>query len=167
MPLKSLIAHHSFMLSGEERVQIVNKALHYFNVERWNCAEAVYLAIFRHYYELDVTPRTATAYGGGIARTGNICGAINVAVMGISYKYGRDNPDRHFFYTKRPVYEFLSRIADEFGAIHCIKLTGCNLSELEGTRKFRDTNVKEGKCTPLLKRVVETFLTVVENGTAT
>lgn len=151
------------MLSGEEREQIVNKALHYFNVERWNCAESVYLAIFRHYYGLEVTPRTATAYGGGIARTGNICGAINVAVMGISYKYGRDNPDRHFFYTKRPVYEFLSRIAGEFGAIHCIQLTGCNLSELDGKRRFRDTNVKEEKCTPLLKRVLEAFLFVVED----
>jgi C_GCAxxG_C_C family probable redox protein len=110
-----------------------------------------------------VTPRTVTAYGGGIARTGNICGAINVAVMGISHKYGRDSPDQHFFYTKRPVYEFLSRITDEFGAIHCIQLTGCNLSELNGTREFRDANVKEEKCAPLLKKVVEAFLSIVED----
>jgi C_GCAxxG_C_C family probable redox protein len=151
------------MLSSEEREQIVNKALHYFNVERWNCAESVYLAIFRHYYGMDVTPRTVTAYGGGIARTGNICGAINVAVMGISHKYGRDDPDQYFFFTKRPVYEFLSRIVGELGAIHCIQLTDCKLSDLEGKRKFRDENVKQEKCTPLLRKVVEAFLYVVED----
>ena len=151
------------MLSSEEREQIVTKALHYFNVERWNCAESVYLTIFRHYYGMDVNPKTVTAYGGGIARTGNICGAINVAVMGISHKYGRDKPDQHFFYTKRPVYEFLCRIADEFGAIHCIKLSGCKLSELNGTRRFREENVKQEKCTPLLRKVVEAFLYIVED----
>jgi C_GCAxxG_C_C family probable redox protein len=136
------------MLSSEDREQILDKALHYFNVERWNCAESIYLAIFRHYYGIDVTLRTATAYGGGIAKTGNICGAISVAVMGISYKYGRDDPDQYFFFTKRPVYEFLSRIAGELGAIHCIKLTDCKLSDLEGKRKLRDENVKQEKCAP-------------------
>lgn len=151
------------MLSTEAREEIVNKALHYFNVEHWNCAEAVYLAIFRHYYGMNVTPRTATAYGGGIARTGNICGAINVAVLGISHKFGREDPNQHFFYTRRPVFEFLSHITEEMGAIHCIELSGCNLSELEGTRRFRDDDVKKEKCAPLLRKVVETFLYIVED----
>jgi hypothetical protein len=142
MLLKSSTDYHNFMLSSEEREHIVNKAPHYFNVERWNCTESVYLAIFRHYYGMGITPRTATAYEGGIARAVNICGAINVAVMGISYKYGRDDPDQYFF-TKRPVYEFLNRIANGLGAIHCIQLTDCKLSDLEGKRKFRDENVKQ------------------------
>ncbi|MDH5448893.1 MAG: C-GCAxxG-C-C family protein [Candidatus Bathyarchaeota archaeon] len=140
----------------------MNKALHYFNVEHWNCAESVYLAIFRHYYGIDANPKTATAYGGGIARTGNICGAINVAVMGISQKYGRENPNQLFLNTKRPVFEFLSRIAGEFGSIHCIELSGCNLSELEGKRKFRDENVLKEKCTPIIRKVMETFFYIVE-----
>ena len=83
--------------------------------------------------------------------------------MGISYKYGRDDPDRYFFFTKRPVYEFLSRIVGELGAIHCIQLTDCKLSDLEGKRKFRDESVKQEKCTPLLRKVVEVFLYVVED----
>jgi hypothetical protein len=60
---------------------IVDKALFYFNVDGWNCAESLYMAIFREYYKIDVTPKTVTAYGGGIARTGGICGAINVAII--------------------------------------------------------------------------------------
>ena len=151
------------MVHSETREQIMNKALHYFTVEHWNCAESVYLAIFKHYYNVDVNPKTATAYGGGIARTGNICGAINIAVMGISQKYGRESPNEHFLYTRRPVFEFLSRIADEFGSLHCIELSGCDFSKLEGKRKFRDERILEEKCAPLIRKIMETFFYVVED----
>ncbi len=153
------------MVDLEAREEVINKALHYFNVEHWNCAESVYLALFKNYYGVDVTPKTVTAYGGGIARTGNICGAINVAVMGISQKYGREDPDRHFFHTKRPVLEFLCRVTEELGSIHCIELSGCDLSELEGKRKFRDENILKEKCTPLIRKVMEIFFYIVEEWT--
>jgi len=68
---------------------IVDKGLHYFDVEGWNCAESVCMVIFREYYKIDVTPKTVTAYGGDITRTSNSCGAVNVAIMGLSQKYGR------------------------------------------------------------------------------
>lgn len=151
------------MSNSKTKETIVNRALHYFNVEGWNCAESVYMAIFKEYYKIDVTPKTVTAYGGGIARTGSICGAVNVAIMGISQKYGRENPKQHFIYTQRPVFEFLNRIVDEYGSIHCIRITECQLSELEGIRKFRDENVKENLCTPLIRKVMETFLYMVED----
>jgi hypothetical protein len=83
--------------------------------------------------------------------------------MGISHKYGRDDPDQYFFFTKRPVYAFLSRIVGELGAIHCIQPTDCKLSDLEEKRKFRNENVKQEKCAPLLRKVVEAFLYVVED----
>jgi len=60
------------MSSTIAKEAIVDKALHYFNVEGWNCAESVYMAIFKEYYKIDVTPKTVTAYSGGIARTSNI-----------------------------------------------------------------------------------------------
>jgi len=151
------------MSSSKSKEAIVNKALHYFNVEGWNCAESVYMAIFKEYYKIDVTPKTVTAYGGGIARTGSICGAINVAIMGISQKYGRTNPRQHFIHTQRPVFMFLNKIVDQYGSIHCVRLTECQLTELEGIRRFRDQNVKENLCTPLIRKVIESFLQVVEN----
>jgi hypothetical protein len=60
------------MSSSNSKEVIVDKALFYFNVNGWNCTEPVYMAIFREYYKIDVTPKTVTAYGGGIARTSNI-----------------------------------------------------------------------------------------------
>jgi len=137
--------------------------LHYFNVEGWNCAESVYMAIFREYYNIDVTPKTVTAYGGGIARTGTICGAINVAIMGVSQKYGRENPRQPFIKTQRKIFQFLNQIVDQYGSIHCSQLTKTQLSTLDGIRKFRDQKLKENLCTPLIKKIMEAFLQTVEN----
>jgi len=155
------------MSNNKAKQAIVNKALHYFNEEGWNCAESVYMAIFREYYKIDVTPKTVTAYGGGIARTGSICGAVNVAIMGISQKYGRTNPKTPFIKTQRPTLEFLNKIVDQYGSIHCIRLTECQLTSLEGIRKFREGNIKENLCTPLIRKVMETFLQMVENNKPT
>ncbi|MEM3641742.1 MAG: C-GCAxxG-C-C family (seleno)protein [Candidatus Bathyarchaeia archaeon] len=151
------------MSDSKTREDIVNKALHYFNVEGWNCAESVYMAIFREYYKMDVSPKTVTAYGGGIARTGSICGAINVAIMGLSQKYGREKPNTPFVYTQRRIFQFLNQIIDQYGSIQCNQLTKTQLTTLEGIRKFRDQHIKENLCTPLIKKVLETFLQIVEN----
>ncbi len=150
------------MLTDKTKGMLVNKALHYFNVEGWNCAESVYMAIFLDYYGMNVTPKTVSAYGGGIARTGSICGAVNVGVMAISQRFGRESVRQHPSHTQRPVLAFLKQIVSEFGAINCSQITKCQLSKLEGIREFRNGNVKENVCTPLLRKVVETFLYVVE-----
>jgi C_GCAxxG_C_C family probable redox protein len=140
---------------------IINKALHYFNIEGWNCAESVYMAIFKEYYKIDVTPKTVTAFGGGIARTGSICGAVNVAIMGISQKYGRTSPKQPFIRTQRPVFQFLNKILDQYGSLSCAKLKQSQHDKLED--KVREKDAKENLCTPLIKTVIQTFLSIAEN----
>jgi len=138
---------------------IITKALHYFNTEGWNCAESVYMAIFKEYYNVDVTPKTVTAFGGGIARTDSVCGAVNVAIMGVSQKYGRTNPKQPFVKTQRPVFQFLNQIVDEYGTIQCNHLKKTQLNTLENIGKSEDENL----CTPLIKKIIEAFLQTVEN----
>jgi len=167
IPLNLLISHLFPMSASKEKEAIVDKALFYFNVEGWNCAESVYMAIFREYYKIDVTPKTVTAYGGGIARTGSICGAVNVAIMGLSHTYGRTNPRTPFVKTQRPILQFLNQIVDQYGTLNCSRLTECQLTSLEGIRKFREENIKENLCTPLIRKVMETFLQMVENNKPT
>ena len=145
------------MSNAKAKEVIVNKALHYFNEEGWNCAESVYMAIFQEYYQISVTPKTVTAYGGGIARTGSICGAVNVAIMGISQKYGRETPKQPFIRTQRRTLEFLNHIIDEYGSLNCRRL-----KEHQQTRIERGT--EEDLCTPLLIKIIEAFLLTVENG---
>jgi C_GCAxxG_C_C family probable redox protein len=140
---------------------IINKALQHFNQEGWNCAESVYMAIFQEYYNIDVTPKTVTAFGGGIARTGSLCGAVNVGIMGISQKYGRTSPKQPFIRTQRRTLEFLNHIIDEYGSLNCTHLK--QLQQAQQTS--RDT--KEDLCTPLIRKVIETFLSMVENNKQT
>jgi hypothetical protein len=87
--------------------------------------------------------------------------------MGLSQKYGRENPRTPFVKTQRLVLQFLNQIVDKYGNIHCNRLTECQLTELEGIRKFREENIKENLCTPLIKKVIETFLTLAENNKTT
>jgi len=51
---KSISTDIIYPSSSKSKEAIVNKALHYFNVEGSNCAESVYMAIFREYYKIDV-----------------------------------------------------------------------------------------------------------------
>jgi C_GCAxxG_C_C family probable redox protein len=143
------------MSNAKTKEAIVDKALHYFNTEGWNCAESVYLAIFREYYKIDVTPKTVTAFGGGIARTGSICGAVNVAIMGISQKYGRTSPKQPFIRTQRPVFQFLNQIVDQYGTINCRRI------KEQQTQRERET--EEDLCTPIIRKIIEAFLQTVEN----
>ncbi|MDH5448463.1 MAG: C-GCAxxG-C-C family protein [Candidatus Bathyarchaeota archaeon] len=83
------------------------------------------MAIFPDYHKMNVTPKTVSAYDGGVARTGSVCGAINVAIMALSQKYGRENPRQHFIHTQRAVFEFLKKIVDEFGSIYYSRITEC------------------------------------------
>jgi C_GCAxxG_C_C family probable redox protein len=144
---------------ADRKEAIINKALHHFNIEGWNCAESVYLAIFKEYYQIDVTPKTVTAFGGGIARTGSICGAINVAIMGLSQKYGRENPKTPFIRTQRHIIEFLDHIIDEYGSLSCTRLTAHQHARLKQTPRHPEEHL----CTPLIRKVMETFLNTVEN----
>jgi C_GCAxxG_C_C family probable redox protein len=145
------------MSNAKTKQTITDKALHHFNVEGWNCAESVYMAIFQEYYKINVTPKTVTAFGGGIAKAGSICGAVNVAIMGISQKYGRTSPKQPFINTQRPTLQFLNHIIDQYGTINCTRM------KQQQTQTQQKPNTEEDLCTPLVKKIIEAFLQTVEN----
>jgi C_GCAxxG_C_C family probable redox protein len=116
------------------------------------------MAIFREYYKIDVTPKTVTAFGGGIARAGSICGAVNVAIMGISQKYGRTSPKQPFIRTQRPTLEFLNHILDQYGTLNRTRL-----KEHQQTQTQQKRTTEEDLCTPLIRKIIEAYLQTVEN----
>ncbi|MFW9914160.1 MAG: C-GCAxxG-C-C family protein [Candidatus Thorarchaeota archaeon] len=64
-----------------------------FSEERaYNCAQSIFAASSEHLglgaVDQDTSVRIAAAFGGGIARTGNVCGALTGAVMALGLKYG-------------------------------------------------------------------------------
>ena len=63
--------------------------------EKYNCCQAIFLPYSKLFgIDRDTALKMASGFGGGIARMGETCGAINGAVMVLGLKYGfTDNKD--------------------------------------------------------------------------
>ena len=143
--------------------EIVNKALSYFN-SGFNCAESTLLAIAKDAMTLDsdLIPRIATGFGGGISRQGYICGAVSGVIMGFGLKYGRSCPEEFTAKTYRRVVKFCRQFQARFGSIICKELSGCDLSTIEGIRKFREENVFQQRCRYLVSGAIEIFMGLID-----
>jgi C_GCAxxG_C_C family probable redox protein len=112
---------------------------------RGNCAQAI-LTMYGPQLSLgkvdcDTCMRLASAFGGGINRTGNVCGAITGALMALGIKYGRDF---------QLIAKVSNQLIDEFtsinGSIICRDLIGHNLFDDEDVRKaFAEETFKKCK----------------------
>jgi len=61
----------------------------------FHCSEAVLIAMAEYMgINSDLIPKIATGFGGGIAGTGSVCGALIGGVMAIGIKYGRSRVDQ-------------------------------------------------------------------------
>ena len=63
--------------------------------EKYNCCQSIFLPYSKLFgIDRETALKMSSGFGGGIARMGEICGAINGAVMVLGLKYGStDNKD--------------------------------------------------------------------------
>ena len=98
--------------------------------------------------ENEIIPRIATAFGGGIAGRGDVCGAVVGSVMAIGLRYGREEPwqsrDKAYALTQ----EFCQRFQEEMGHLCCRELTGMDLSTPEGVQAYWNSDVPLRVCLP-------------------
>jgi len=142
--------------------EIVAKSFYYFG-SGYNCSESILLAIAKDSFGLDtdLIPKIATGFGGGISRQGHVCGAVSGAVMGFGLKYGRTNPEELRAKTYNRVVQFFKQFQKEFGSILCKELSGCDLSTIEGIRKFREDDVHEKRCRYLVTGALKIFTNLI------
>lgn len=120
--------------------------------EGFSCSQAV-LASYAQDYGLTVEQalKVAGAFGGGMGRMGDTCGAVTGAFMVIGLKYGKtradDEPAKEKAY--RLVQEFAKRFRLRHGSIVCRDLLGCDLSTPEGRKTASEKHFIETRC-PLL-----------------
>lgn len=108
------------------------------------CTEAVLMAMAEaQRVESELIPRIATGFCAGMARRGDICGAISGAIMGINLALGRDAWDDPRDKDYAAVFELMKRFEKEFSSTDCRDLTGCDLSTSEGREFFEANNIKE------------------------
>lgn len=98
--------------------------------------------------ELDskLVPRIATAFGGGIGRTGAVCGAVVGGTMAIGIRHGREQPSQPRDHAYALAQEFRRHFEDEMGSISCRELTGLDLTTAEGLQRFRISDLPKTVC---------------------
>ncbi|HUT99404.1 MAG TPA: C-GCAxxG-C-C family protein [bacterium] len=141
-------------MDEEKVVRAVDRACELFAREGYNCAMAVMSALL----ELaDGDPldylALAAPFGAGTARAGLTCGALTGAVMALGMlkapKVYRNREAKEDAYRlSAPVVEgFVKRM----GSALCADITGVDLADKEGRRRFVELDILELKCVPAVE----------------
>ena len=142
----------------------VEEALAYF-AEGFSCAQAVCAAYAPLYgMEREMALRAAGAFGGGMGRSGQMCGAVTGAIIVIGLKHGKtqaeDNATREMCYALAA--EFIRRFETRHGALTCPGLLGCHIGTPEGRALAHDKGLYESICANLVKDAAEILEEVLE-----
>ena len=82
--------------------------------QKGHCCQAILAAFGEHLslgkVDYDICMKIASAFSGGIALTGNVCGALNGALMALGLKYGGEDSTK--------VNEVSVNLLDEFKSLH-------------------------------------------------
>lgn len=131
----------------------------------YNCAQSVLFAYAPDFgLDADTALKLSTGFGGGIARQGEVCGAIAGGIMVLGLKYGRgihqEVTSMDDTYQKTLV--LMSQFKKHHGSCQCRDLlNGCDLRTAEGKLRFKEQNLKQTTCVGCVQTVVETLETIV------
>lgn len=114
----------------------------------FDCAQTV-LAHFADDLDMeeDDAFKIASAFGGGIAGTGGMCGCVTGALMALGMKYGFTEPDaiaKNIMNAKNA--EFLSSFKERCGSIYCRDLLGLDVSVPEQAAEIAAAGVIQARC---------------------
>src|SRR5512146_2591188 len=104
-----------------------------------NCSQAVFSA-FASQAGLSekVALQIASPFGAGIARQGNVCGAVTGALMVLGIQRGNVAPEGKEE-TYRMAQEFVRRFEASHGTSLCRELVGHDISTAEGLQAARES----------------------------
>jgi C_GCAxxG_C_C family probable redox protein len=130
----------------------------------FTCSAAVF-STFSPELGLDeeTAKKAACGFGGGIAHTGNICGAVSGAIMAISLKYGktREGDDAATEKTRSAVRQFIDEFRQRNGSINCTELLAHDLSNPADLARARELGLFKTKCPALVRDAAEILETIL------
>ncbi|HVP96821.1 C-GCAxxG-C-C family protein [Methanoregula sp.] len=124
----------------------------------YSCSQAV-CAAFAEDFGIDRTTalRISCGFGGGMAHTGNTCGAVTGALMVIGMKYGRTEIGD--LAAKEKTYAIANAFITEFlhreHATRCTDLIGLDLSDPKNLAEARESDLFRTKCTGYVRDAAE------------
>ena len=126
--------------------------------QEFSCSQSVFSA-FADPADLprETALRVAAGLGGGLARTGDTCGAVTGAVMALGLRHcgvpAEDPLAKQRAYP--PVQEFLVRFKARHGSIVCRELLGCDLGTPEGLQSAREQGLFKSRCPAFVRTAAE------------
>ncbi len=96
--------------------------------------------------------KVSAAFGGGLGRQGEVCGAVSGALMVIGLAHGQTTPQQKE--AKEHTYQLTRRFIAEFtrrtGALHCSDLLGCQIGTPEGLQLAQEQSLFKTVCPRLV-----------------
>jgi C_GCAxxG_C_C family probable redox protein len=119
-----------------------------------SCSQAIFSVYGR---DLGVDPETAvkvaSAFGAGVAKTGEICGAVSGALMviGLSQRPEdiKDASSREKVYAKAR--RFIEEFAARNASVNCTELIGYDLSDPKQFAEAKEKKVFATRCSKLVR----------------
>ena len=135
-----------------------------------NCAESLLLVLSKH-SNLEkggarFIPRIATGFGGGIARNGDMCGALSGVVMAISLALGRDGPDQSRDQCYAAVDQFYNDFVKTFGSCKCSELTHIDFKAPDENAIYLERIHRE-RCTPIVEWAAKRASAIIKENKTT
>lgn len=122
--------------------------------QNYCCSQCV-LAVFAPQFGLpnETALLLAGPFGGGIARTGQTCGAVTGALMALSLKHGYTVPDGKDS-CQAIMREFMRRFKDAHESLECNALLGYDIGTQAGAQAAREAGAF-ARCPLLVGSAVE------------
>jgi C_GCAxxG_C_C family probable redox protein len=133
--------------------------------EGFSCSQAV-LAAYGEQFDLqqELALRIAGAFGGGMGRMGETCGAVTGAIMVIGLKFGcttaGDLKARENAYAV--VREFVHRFKGRNVSVLCWELLDCDIGTPEGMKRAREEGLIKKTCPKFVRDAAEILDQLIE-----
>lgn len=132
----------------DRKINRIERAVSYFE-EGFSCSQAL-VATYGTQFGLDreMALKISGAFGVGMGRIGETCGAVTGAFMVIGLKYGKTRVEDE--QTKEKAYTLVKRFVDRFksrnGSIICRELLGCDISTPAGMKLAKEKRLIANVC---------------------
>lgn len=121
----------------------------------FSCSQSVF-SVFAPEFGLseEAALKIASAFGGGMVRQGEVCGAVTGGLMALGLKYGSDKPDDEDA-VRQASQEFMRRFREKNGFILCRELLGHKFDTPEGLATTQESGVFNTICPNLVQNATQ------------
>jgi C_GCAxxG_C_C family probable redox protein len=135
--------------------------------EGWLCSEAVLQALAEALsISSEWIPRVATGFAAGMGRSGEVCGAVSGAVLGLGLRFGRNTLEEtpgdtrpHWYAT-----ELVKEMNERHGSVTCAGILGLDLKDPEDMKRYYELDHWNTTCCSLIREATFLAYEIIQKG---